>query len=126
MKEKKFDCYKCKYRGEIPGDCHSCCHHPTLGNVDSNMFGALMQLMEGTFSDGIKKLNIRGNAHGIRSGWFMWPANFDPLWLENCDGFAPKEEPKLEVKHSDAEVFADCDGDLAEYAENVDPDIGNK
>ena len=36
-------------------------------------------------------LNIEGNEHGIRSGWFNWPFNFDPIWLENCDGFEDKE-----------------------------------
>jgi hypothetical protein len=36
------------------------------------------------------ELAIKGNDHGIRSGWFMWPVNFDPVWLENCNGFSPK------------------------------------
>jgi len=34
-----------------------------------------------------KKLNIKGNSHGIASGWFNFPYNFDPVWLENCDGY---------------------------------------
>jgi hypothetical protein len=29
--------------------------------------------------------------HGICNGWFIWPINFDPVWLENCDGFESKE-----------------------------------
>ena len=37
-------------------------------------------------------LNIVGNPTGIRKGWFNWPFNFDPHWLENCDGFMEKEE----------------------------------
>jgi hypothetical protein len=39
-----------------------------------------------------KKLNIKANAIGVRGGWFMWPVNFDPVWLENCDGFEAKAE----------------------------------
>jgi hypothetical protein len=37
------------------------------------------------------KLDIRAEKHGVMSGWFMWPVNFDPIWLRNCNGFAPKE-----------------------------------
>ena len=37
-------------------------------------------------------LTIVGNPHGIRNGWFNWPFNFDPIWLEKCDGFT-KPEP---------------------------------
>ena len=32
-------------------------------------------------------LNVVGNKHGIEQGWFNWPYNFDPVWLESCDGF---------------------------------------
>ena len=65
-KTKAPDCYECKYRGEIPGDCHSCCSN--------------------------KQAKVVGNEHGKRSGWFFWPFNFDPTWLEECDGFGKKED----------------------------------
>jgi hypothetical protein len=39
------------------------------------------------------KLNIKGNPHGIRNGWFNWPMNFDPTWLEQCEGFHAKPPP---------------------------------
>lgn len=61
---KKPDCYKCKYRKEIPGDAHSRCSNPNA--------------------------EVEGNPHGIGSGWFHWPINFDPVWLEECDGFEKK------------------------------------
>ena len=64
---KKPDCYKCIYRSNISGDAHISCKFP-----DS------------------KKINIKADPHGIKSGWFMWPFNFDPVWLEKCSGF--KEE----------------------------------
>lgn len=70
MKKEKPDCYKCKYRGNIPGDAHKCCNHP---------------------GEKASTLNIKGNPHGIKNGWFNWPYNFDPVWLEECDGFEPKE-----------------------------------
>jgi hypothetical protein len=33
------------------------------------------------------KLNVTGDPHGIRNGWFNFPWSFDPIWLETCDGF---------------------------------------
>lgn len=71
--KEKPNCYKCQYRGTIPGDCHSRCNHPSVGQDINN-------------------LAVKGDAHGIRSGWFMWPANFDPTWLLTCNGFTAKKE----------------------------------
>lgn len=62
----KPNCYKCKYREGLVGDAHSRC---------SNM-----------------EATVVGNPHGIKRGWFFWPLNFDPVWLEKCDGFEQKEE----------------------------------
>jgi hypothetical protein len=41
---------------------------------------------------GMNDLNIEGDSHGIRNGWFNWPWNFDPVWLRRCDGYSPKEK----------------------------------
>ena len=65
-KPKKPNCYKCVHRRTIPGDCHSKCN-----NI---------------------KAKVGGEAHGIMSGWFNWPYNFDPVWLTSCDGFS--DNPK--------------------------------
>jgi hypothetical protein len=27
---------------------------------------------------------------GIFKGWALWPVNFDPVWLERCEGFEPR------------------------------------
>lgn len=79
----KPDCYNCKYRRNIPGDAHSRCIHPKASN--GNEFIALMKLLKGRPEK--QELNVKGNPHGIRNGWFMHPFNFDPTWLEECDGF---------------------------------------
>ena len=89
---KKPNCYKCKHRGSIPGDAHSCCNHPAA-EKDKNPFGEVMAIFASVGRTApmsipaCKELNIRGNKHGIEKGWFNWPYNFDPVWLENCDGF---------------------------------------
>jgi len=78
--KKEFDCYKCKHRGTVPGDAHSCCKYP---GTETGMFDIFNSK---NFAIALK-LKIKGNSHGISSGWFMWPVNFDPVWLENCDGY---------------------------------------
>lgn len=79
------ECYKCKYRGNVPGDAHSCCRYP--GNETG-----IFDIFSKKNTQNRKKLNIQAETHGIKNGWFLWPVNFDPVWLTNCDGFTPKEE----------------------------------
>lgn len=55
------NCYECIHRRAVPGDEHSSCEN--------------------------SEANVVGNANARRNGWFMWPYNFDPLWLLSCDGF---------------------------------------
>ena len=59
-------CYDCKFRASIAGDAHSRCINTTA--------------------------KVAGNEYGKRSGWFWWPHNFDPVWLESCDSFEGKNE----------------------------------
>jgi hypothetical protein len=40
---------------------------------------------------GSNPLGVRGDSYGISQGWFNWPWNFDPVWLNHCDGFEAKE-----------------------------------
>ncbi len=68
----KPDCYKCKFRGTLPWDAHSKCNNA--------------------------EARVVGNEHGIKNGWFFHPVNFDPTWLEECDGFQPKEEVRNETE----------------------------
>ena len=72
-KFKKPDCYKCVHKRDIPGDCHIRCN-----NV---------------------KANVIGDEHGIRNYWFLFPYNFDPIWLFSCDGFS--DDPKKNIKGGD-------------------------
>ncbi len=80
----KPDCYKCRYRSQLLGDAHSACLHP----LASPMLGMLF--MFGHSEAKTMQFHIRGNTHGVRSGWFLWPLNYDPVWLEICSGFEQK------------------------------------
>ena len=59
----------CVHSREIPGDAHLRCN-----NI---------------------KAKVKGNPIGIKGGWFKWPFNFDPVWLESCDGYSNKKKDKL-------------------------------
>ena len=59
------NCYMCRHRYDLSGDAHSGCV----------MLGA----------------RVRGYQHGIDNGWFLWPLNFDPAWLTECDRFDLKD-----------------------------------
>ena len=64
-RNKMNECYQCIHRRTIPDDAHSRCVNP-----DPNM---------------------KGYQHGIKSGWFMYPVNFDPVWKEvDCANFEEK------------------------------------
>lgn len=57
------NCYQCENRRSLPGDAHSACAS--------------------------RVAQVVGNQHGINNGWFYWPFNFDPVWLEACTDFTP-------------------------------------
>ena len=61
MKEEN-NCWNCKHKRNISGDAHIQCVKP-----DPEM---------------------KGNPHGIKKGWFFYPINFDPVWMEKkCSNF---------------------------------------
>lgn len=82
---EKPNCYKCKHRAVIPGDAHSRCTHPAVN--PNTQFGSFIDTLMGRNTSAAVKLGISGNEIGIRHGWFMWPSNFDPVWLQSCNGF---------------------------------------
>lgn len=94
MAERKFNCFKCKHRGEVPGSCHISCKHPSIEEATSEEKVQTLLASVGRSPQverECKDLNIKGNPQGIAGGWFHFPFNFDPTWLENCDGFEAKD-----------------------------------
>lgn len=89
----KPNCYNCKHRGPVAGSAHSCCNHPLATRDNDDPLLSIMSIFASVgrtdpiVGDSIRALNIRANLHGVNKGWFNWPWNFDPTWLENCDGF---------------------------------------
>jgi len=97
MKNTKPNCYKCKWRRDVPGSAHSACHHPAnkelLEDPMANVLGIFASVGRLPPVQGrAKGLKVKGHPHGIRNGQFNYPWNFDPVWLLECDGFEPKNE----------------------------------
>ena len=68
-------CYECAYRKSIPGDAHSQC------------------VFKWTDSE---HRSPRGDSHGIRNGWYMFPINFDPTWgPDECPAFSETADPGM-------------------------------
>lgn len=89
MSDEKPNCYECKYRRNLPGDAHSRCAHPRVPVLHPAL-AIFQEMTSGVKAEGVppeQAIRVTGNPHGIRSGWFMWPANFDPVWLVSCNGF---------------------------------------
>ena len=72
---KKPSCRKCIHKRNIPGDAHIKCN-----NINAV---------------------VKGNEHGKRNGWFLWPMNFDPVWLISCDGFSDNPKDNLKTQKTD-------------------------
>ena len=97
----KPDCYKCKWRRNLVGDCHSSCTHPDLGGIENDPLGKIMGIFASVgrvspINLAPETMNIKASLHGIKNGWFNFPYNFDPVWLESCDGFTKKEGDKID------------------------------
>lgn len=103
VKSVKPNCYECRWRGHLAGSCHSKCCHPATKEFHANPMLALF----GTFFAPVGRaelppmyppeLEIEGNECGIRNGWFHYPFNFDPVWLDKCKGFEKyrEDEPRV-------------------------------
>jgi len=97
-------CYNCKHRGQLTTTHHSECNHPSLspslkaqlmliGISFPNGYDRLADYLKANKADGIMPV-VTGNHHGIKNGWFSWPMNFDPIWLQTCSGFEAIETTK--------------------------------
>lgn len=84
------DCYKCMYRGMLAGDAHSRCTHPVATKgLDPNSIAQMADAFLGKANGARVKLGIVG-------GGQTWPANFNPAFLQNCEGFQEREESRAE------------------------------
>lgn len=86
------DCRRCKWSRREPSGAHLCCMHPAtelLWTLPGSRFVYVMGKGAGIvdYSEQTKGLYVVGDETGKAIGAFNWPFNFDPLWLQECDGW---------------------------------------
>ena len=96
---KKPKCYNCIHRGTVPGSAHSACEHPaakkatdgdpmvSLVGILASVRGVSATAAAPSVQKAAENLGIIASTTGLKNGWFNWPVNFDPVWLEVCKGF---------------------------------------
>jgi hypothetical protein len=80
-RKRMSDCYKCKHRQSIPGNAHSKCMSKS----------AIKFIVENIPNVGAI-LPLKINKYGLENGWALWPFDFDPIWLSECQLFEEKEK----------------------------------
>lgn len=75
------DCYKCKYRKEVPGSAHSSCSalNTELSLALLCALGLGDRIPSATNPDGVDVITF--DPVGVFNGWCLFPANFDPVWV---------------------------------------------
>ena len=93
---EKPNCYNCVYRRDTVGSAHSQCIHPANAKIYDDPLAQVFAIL-GSVGRGPgvgmspSAFKVKGQEFGIRNGWFNWPTDYDPIWLESCDGFKEKE-----------------------------------
>lgn len=93
-----MSCYKCKYRGTVPGSAHSSC--TVIRSTQEEKAEMLELLIAGgqlVLTDQDDNPIVKLDEYGIKSGWANWPLDFDPTWVDSCGFFKDKEEPVIET-----------------------------
>ena len=77
--EIQNQCRACGYKAGIPGDDHISCLFD---------WGKSWWVMP------------NGEAHGIAHGWYVFPFNYDPIWMrEECMAFSKEADPEKKLQN---------------------------
>jgi len=87
-----MNCWNCKWHREIPGSAHIQCVHPKVTEA-VDMENPLIRMISllGGGAPVTTKLRVKLNPHGVQNGWCNFPVNFDPIWIEECEGFEEED-----------------------------------
>ena len=103
MTEEKPTCKTvyCVHEEDLPYNSHIKCVHPKVMEKIGEILGESISALAG---DGdievlpalMKEMGVKGHPTGIRNSWFLWPVNFDPVWLVSCDCFEERKEEQAD------------------------------
>lgn len=90
----KPNCYNCKFKKNIPGNCHISCGLPVFNKMKEDPMIGLLSLSSAPISTGLEKyLGLTANQHGVKNGWCFFPFNYDPVWLTgDCSQYQEEME----------------------------------
>lgn len=79
----KRSCHTCKYKKNIPGDAHFQCAYPLMDAKTSSILSLASIANPRAFNQEVKRMfGFTASEHGLQSGWFSFPSNFSPTWME--------------------------------------------
>jgi len=103
-KEEKAGCASCQHRRGLPGTVHIRCGHPAA-KLDRTY--ELLAVWGYPDANLMVQAGVTCREHGMRSGWFGWPGNFDPVWLLTCGWYLPVEVVSPEAdRREDEEILS--------------------
>lgn len=98
IQHRRNMCYSCTFRRGAPGSAHSSCAHPSLARSleAQDPLMKLQSLLRHhcppiSARSPARELGVGIDKHGFEQGWANWPWNFDPVWIESCNGWESKE-----------------------------------
>jgi hypothetical protein len=71
-------CYNCQNKGPVSGSAHSSC----TAYIDIYRKNNINPLESFKLLNRSNDIPI-GDKHGIENGWFMFPYNYDPVWMRS-------------------------------------------
>lgn len=86
----KNNCYKCPFRGSVPGSVHTRCNHPVVASCGEQVLKGIVTGREPFLTNGEGQTVLEFDKHGVRMGWCLWPINFDPTWVD-CELEIPNQ-----------------------------------
>lgn len=117
MTNKK--CNNCTHKRNIAGDCHISCSNPDIAKHSQVL--TVVGLTSPSNLDKFcrESLGFSVDEYGIRSGWFMFPLNYDPTWMNGeCYYHSENEKLKNELINKLKEFV---DEKIKTYISNRDP-----
>lgn len=115
----KKTCYNCAHKRNVAGDCHISCSNPDIAKHSQTL--SMLSLVSPSQLAGFcnSTLGFAVEEHGIRSGWFMFPMNYDPNWMSGeCFYHSENEKLKNELIGKLKDFI---DTKIKKYIHNRDP-----
>lgn len=104
------NCHSCKYSRSIPGDCHISCGAIVLSSESAaKIFAAVSTGIPVLLKAVTDVTGLSFDAHGIQSGYCMFPFNYDPIWISGeCKLRKLSEDTEAQIAASkqDANLIA--------------------